>query len=237
MKGSVLIEALKKKFKANTDKELALQLGNSVPGIQVWKNRSTINQRQLAGLIHSASQAGARNLEKNAILPIVEFFHIEKCQSKKGANFELFGVEADNGKKHPYLDGVRAELIKHHGVYVFFDSRGQAIYAGKARLQKLWREMNLAFNRKRGAVQKIKRVVHPTRRQLYRTSDEKARQIVDREVPIHELASYFSAYKVADGMVNRLEAMLVRSFANNLLNIRMERFGGVQKKKQNKKKK
>jgi hypothetical protein len=39
------------------------------------------------------------------------------------------------------------------------------------------------------------------------------------------LATYFSAYQIVDGMVNKLEALLVRSFANNLLNKRMETFG------------
>ena len=37
------------------------------------------------------------------------------------------------------------------------------------------------------------------------------------------MASYFSAYKVDDGMIGDVEALLVRSFANDLLNIRMER--------------
>jgi len=73
-------------------------------------------------------------------------------------------------------------------------------------------------------VQKIKRVTHPQRNQEYRTGKEKARQIVDHVVPLHELAAYFSAHEVTDGMINEVEAMLVRSFANDLLNKRMERF-------------
>lgn len=84
--------------------------------------------------------------------------------------------------------------------------------------------MNGAFNRERGAVQTIKRVRHPNRKVEYRTSDEKARQIVDQQVPLWDLAVYFSAYDAADGMIEDVEALLVRSFANNLLNIRMERF-------------
>jgi hypothetical protein len=71
---------------------------------------------------------------------------------------------------------------------------------------------------------KIKRVRHPKRNQAYKTTDEKSRQIVERAVPLHELASYFSAYRVVDGMINEVEAMLVRSFANDLLNTLMERF-------------
>ena len=43
-------------------------------------------------------------------------------------------------------------------------------------------------------------------------------------MPLHDLATYFSAYEVADVMIDDLEALMVRSFANDLLNIRMERF-------------
>lgn len=231
MKGSALIAALKKKFKVSTDKALADRLGNSLPAIHNWKNRKAVTERQIVGLIHSASRAGASTLQSSAIRPLVELFRIEKCASKGGANYELFGLNAGIGGKHPYLAGLRNELESHHGVYIFFDSRGQAIYTGKARIQHLWREMNLAFNRKRGEVQKIKRVSHPTRKQTYRTSNEKSRQITDQVVPLHELAAYFSAYHVVDGMINEVEAMLVRSFANNLLNVKMERFGHQRKKK------
>jgi hypothetical protein len=49
-------------------------------------------------------------------------------------------------------------------------------------------------------------------------------------VPLHELAIYFSAYQVDDEMVDKLEALLVRSFANDLLNVRMEKFGPESKR-------
>ncbi len=98
-----------------------------------------------------------------------------------------------------------------------------------ARKQSLWDEMNLAFNRERGELQKIKRVRHPLRNQPYKTSNEKARQISDYVVPLHELSAYFSAYEVTDKMINEVEAMLVRSFANDLLNKRMEKFGQQKK--------
>ena len=155
----------------------------------------------------------------------MEFFEIDLCDSRYGASFELFGIKDESGKVHPYYAGLRSELESKHGVYIFFDSRGQAIYAGKARRQTLWKEMNLALNRDRGAVQTIKRVRHPAgRRMEYRTSDEKDRQIVDQQVSLSGIASYFSAYEVVDEMIEDVEALLVRSFANDLLNIKMERF-------------
>lgn len=38
------------------------------------------------------------------------------------------------------------------------------------------------------------------------------------------LGRYFSAYNVDSGMIDALEALLVRGFANDLLNVKMETF-------------
>ncbi len=229
MKGNDVITAIKRKLRLRTDQKLSERIGISVPAIQLWKNRTKVTARQFAEMVHRASLAGANNLQTNAICPIVEFFRIDKCSSRGGAGFEVFTEKDGNDRHgdpiiHPYRNGLKEELKKHFGVYVFFDSRGQAIYTGKARQQKLWKEINLAFNRDRGEVQKIKRVNHPQRRQAYRTSDQQARQITDNLVSLHDIAAYFSAYQVVDGMIDDLESLLVRSFANDLLNIRMERF-------------
>jgi len=164
-------------------------------------------------LVHSANKAAAWSLEQTAIRPLVEFFHIEKHEITPGGNHEVFSIKKENEDTHRYLGGLRAELEKYHGVYVFYDSRGHAIYVGKARQQSLWKEINGTFNRKRDEkLQSIKRVSHPTRNQLYRTSDEKARQITDHKVLLHELASYFSAYHIVDGMIGEVEAMLCQKF-------------------------
>jgi len=225
MKGRDVISELAKKFKIRTDLELSKKLGITTQAIQIWKNREKVTERQLAGLISKAMQAEAANLQRNAIRPIAEFFRVDKCETKLGKKYELFDTKTKEGDSHPYLNGLRQELERCHGVYIFFDSRGRAIYTGKARHQELWKEMNNAFNRDRGEVQKVKKVNHPSRKQAYLTSDEVHRQIRDCQVPLHDLACYFSAYEIADGMVGNMEAMLVRSFANDLLNCRMERFG------------
>ncbi len=231
MKGSTVIAALKKKFRDTTNRALSGHLGITVMAIGNWRKRKNVKETDIARLVFSASRAGAFAFQKTAIQPLVEFARIEKSKSKLGANFELFDTKYPDGRMRPYMDGLRKELEKLHGVYIFFDSRGQAIYTGKARKQTLWREMKLAFNRERGDLQKIKRVKHPSEKIRYRTSAEKARQIREFEIPLHDIAAYFSAYQVADSMINEVEAMLVRSFANDLLNKKMERFGQQKKKK------
>jgi hypothetical protein len=216
MKGAALITTLKRKFRVTTDAAVAKHLGISLPAVQLWKKRRSVSIRQIASLVHKAS------FQSNVIRPVVEFFPVAKVKSAQGKSWELFSAEDDDGYDHPYRSGLEDELSKYHGVYIFFDSRGQVIYAGKARRQTLWREINLAFNRKRGDVQSIMRANHPKTRKKFRTAP---RQIVSQPVALHELAAYFSAYHVPDTMINDLEAMLVRSFANDLLNIKMEYFG------------
>ena len=84
--------------------------------------------------------------------------------------------------------------------------------------------MNLAFNRDRGEVQSIKLVRHPERNQEFKPGYEKLRQPKDTQLDLFDLAHYFSAYHVDDGMIEDLEALMVRAFANSLLNIKMETF-------------
>jgi len=50
-------------------------------------------------------------------------------------------------------------------------------------------------------------------------------------MPLHELAAYFSAYEVHPLMISNLESLVIRSFANDLLNKKMEHFGTKSRKK------
>lgn len=225
MNGNELLDALKQALGTSTDAELRHKLGVTRVTLGNWRKTKHLTARQVGGLVRRACQTAESEAQREAVRPVVEFFPIESCDSKQGARWELFSDLTSNGKEHLYLAGLKKELRTHHGVYIFFDSRGRAIYVGKARRQSLWQEMNSAYNRPRGSVQRIKRVYHPSRNQEYRTSDEKSRQITDHVVPLSDLASYFSAYAVADGLVDDVESLLVRSFANDILNKKMERFG------------
>lgn len=84
--------------------------------------------------------------------------------------------------------------------------------------------MNLAFNRPRDGVQSIYLVEQPKRCQEFVPASIRGLQPKHVQLKLYDLAHYFSAYKVDDGMINDLEALLVRGFANDLLNVKMERF-------------
>jgi len=133
----------------------------------------------------------------------------------------------DGAGKH--RNELRAELEAAKGLYIFYDTRGKALYAGQTKRQNLWKEMNLAFNRDRSA-QVMTLVRHPTNDVAFKPAHEKVRQPTDVNLKLHDLAAYFSAFAVTDSMIDDLEALLVRAFPNDLLNFKMEKFGKTAKK-------
>lgn len=221
MKATDLIEALAKKLQTNSQGELASVLGISVGTLDNWKNRDKdLSPLQVASALAKSRSAAVNRAQLETIQPIVEFYRIDKCLTKREARWQVF----DAGREAIlYAQGLRAELEDSYGIYIFYDSRGRALYVGKAREQSLWKEINLAFNRKRD-VQKISLVHHPERNQEFKPGYEKLRQPKDTLMELSDLAFYFSAYHVDDGMINDLEALMVRGFANDLLNVRMETF-------------
>ena len=231
MRGEAVVDAVKKKLCLDTDTELASALGISIPRVQRFKS-GKITPLQMANLVKDAKKTGQQHLEETAIFPLVEFYPIDKCRSKGETRFLIFSTKAARTYSLSYQAGLKEALAASHGIYIFFDSAGKAIYVGKARLQSLWREINLAFNRERGTAQKIKRVKHPGRTREYKPMNEVSRQICAESVPLHEMATYFSAYRVTDGLVNILESLLVRSFPHDLLNVKIEKAVCACKKKQ-----
>ncbi len=159
------------------------------------------------------------------VRPIIEFFELQGVDSKRGVNAEIF-ADVWEGKTYRFLSGVKRELQAARGVYIFYDSRGRAIYAGKAEAQSLWKELNLAYNRDRGDLQTIKRVSHPINDVAYNKVREVRRRITRQQVTLYHLASYVSAYEVRPtSMIAMFEALIVRAFANDLLNKKMETIG------------
>lgn len=207
-----------------TDQQLADALGVSIALVRRWKGGSKdLTPRQIANLVASVRKSAEIAIFKNPVNTIIEFFQLDTANSWGGGCQEIFSTSSSDGEDHAYYRGIREELGKQHGVYIFYDSRGRAIYVGKAEKQKLWGEIKLTLNRDRGDVQNIYRVRHPSKNYKFKTSEEKARQIARRPVALHEIAAYISVYSMSTGLISKIEALLVRAFANDLLNIRMER--------------
>ena len=221
MQGSEFIDMMKKVLGVTTNKELASFLGITAEHIsRLYKQESLSEKYVDRRLIHAHKEIQRRARKQafqTAISPLVEFYPIDLTLSRRAANWELFDANSST-----YAAGLRDSLEEHHGIYVFFDSRGKSIYAGKAKRQTLWAEMKSALNRDKKNLQQMMSVSHPTRNQPFIPACDQRRRIVECNVYLADIATYFSAYSVADEFIDVAESLLIRCFPNNLLNKRME---------------
>jgi transcriptional regulator with XRE-family HTH domain len=220
MKAQELLDALARKLETTSQTQLASVLGITIQTLANWKNRNEeLSPLQVAAALAKSRHAAVQRAQLETIRPLVEFFRISLCISKGGASWLVL-----DASQSLYTEGLKQALDDSRGLYIFYDSRGKALYVGKAKEQTIWQEMNKAFNRDRGEVQSIKLVQHPERNQEFKTGYEKLRQPQERVLELYDLATYFSAYSVDPAMIDDLEALMVRGFANDLLNVKMETF-------------
>ncbi|WP_223997868.1 hypothetical protein [Burkholderia gladioli] len=215
------IASLRNKLDVGTNGRFSHELGISAGTVSNWLKYG-LTGRKLSDGILKARRRAVNSAYECAITPVVEYFQLSAYRRSTNGIAELFPTRPPDTTKA--LLGLKSALEDSHGIYVFYDSRGRGLYVGKAQRLSLWKEMNLAFNRNRDTTQRVYRVQHPERGE-FKTSDEYARQVRLTKRHLSHLAMYFSAYKVDDALINELEALLVRSFANDLLNVKMERFG------------
>lgn len=154
-------------------------------------------------------------ISPHAIRPIVEFYPLTRTATNQNIRWNILD------RKAPRMKQIQLELRTAHGVYVFYNSQCKAIYVGKANKLNLWRELKNAFNRKRDA-QIIWNVKHPRTGKTFKPAYVKKRSIKKRQVYLHEIASFISVYEVGDKLIDNLEAMLIRTFPNELSNAKMQ---------------
>ena len=211
-----LVTELQKRI---NDSDLAVRLGKTSNTIDNWQKKpSALSSARVASLVKGAMDAEAKrereNILKALFEPIVEYFPIEKGKQKgkvKNRHQIQLGIQTS---EWPELRDKLDKLEKSRGIYIFYDTRGHAIYVGKTERKTLWAEMDSAFNSK------------PTERQvIYRTAysgPKINRDLSKKDVYFNELARYFSAYEVHRDMIPSMEALFIRAFANNLMNKKME---------------
>ena len=230
MQAAELLKHLSKKLLAVSDIELAKVLGIKAQSLAHWRKENTaLSPLQVANAITTARSYAQAQVHSHAIKPIVEFFPVySTAAGQLGKKQTVFRVDPKAGK---HRLGLQKRLIEaKSGLYIFYDTRGRALYAGQTKKQNIWNEMNQAFNRDRSA-QVMTLVNHPTNDVEFRAASEKVRQPTDVTLKLYDLAAYFSAFEVIPQMVDDLEALLVRAFPNDLLNFRMEKFGKPARKR------
>lgn len=228
MKSTELLRHLTKKMDTATDDDLASLLGLTPHLLNNWLKPTTeLSPLQVANAICNAHKAAQSHIHSNAIRPIVEFFPIDAVDVGDAGKKQVFWSGPNCGK---YLQGLCDLLTEaKSGLYIFYDTRGKALYAGQTKKQNIWKEMNLAFNRDRSA-QVMTLVRHPTSDVSFRSAHVKVRQPKDSKLRLYDLAAYFSAFEVLPAMVDDLEALLIRAFPNDMLNYKMEKFGKAARK-------
>ena len=211
----------KRNARFRTNNDVANYLGTNPAQLSSWRTQKRdITNREIAGLFERTRETAVEQAQRAAIRPIVEFYPIVRVRPRQKGQWELFATDDDAPLP---ARGLRAALDNGRGVYVFYDTRGRALYAGKTEKLTLWKEMKSAFNRDRGR-QELFRVRYPRRNQAFVPASEKPRNISQASVVLADMAAYFSAYEVAPGMIDAIETLLIRAFANDLLNTRMETF-------------
>jgi hypothetical protein len=216
-------EHLTKSTGSVSDLALTTALGIKINTLYKWRLEDTeLSALQVARVVASAHKAAQNHVHSEAIKPLVEFFRIEPTEVGNSENrLHVFPTGPGSGQ---HLTGLCAILTAaKSGLYIFYDSRGKALYAGHTKKQNIWKEMNSAFNRDRSS-QVVTLVRHPHRDVGFKTASIKVRQPTDRVLRLHDLAAYFSAYEVIPEMVDDLEALLIRAFPNDMLNYKMEKF-------------
>lgn len=225
MNGIDLIDKIKDKFYlGRTDASLATFLGVQPTSLQNWKHAQEITPTQMANISKKIYEAGKRDLLKSLIRPIVEFYPITQANARGGVNQEVLNSKINSQHKK-----IRQWLEKENGIYIFYSSEGCALYVGKtnSKNRSLWKRMNESYNTvKEKNVQSIYRVAHPEKNvEIFPAFETKGyKQIRKQNVPLYELAEYFSAYAVEESAISLVEALLVRSFPNDLKNLKMENF-------------
>ena len=221
-----LIKKLKQHFGIpnGTDTALANYLGATSRKRSSWKtkiakwrkNPEPLSDTEILNLVKDIKDA---SIHKEVIKTIVEYFPVEKVESKGGKKYEISPPDDDDIKRK--WDALRKDLEKTKtGVYIFYDSSGRAIYVGKtaAKTGSLWSRMKSSFNHDQQKSRQLYRIDHSPDAKPY------AQKLGPKPVQLHELAKYFSAYKVHEHMTHNIEALLIRSFADNLMNKKMENF-------------
>lgn len=180
-----LLEALQEEYGSVTQQQLAKALAVTQPTISNWKNGAEPSKKNLTKLIEFFRAHHAATL----VRPLLEFRAIEPVKSGNEWRFSTDQIS---------IDEIKTALEGRHGLYLFYDSSGHAIYLGK------------------------------TEASLYVESKQRLKATPNRGtyVPIKttkpqmgQVARYLSAYEVTNvAAVKNLESFMLRAFANDLRN-------------------
>jgi hypothetical protein len=204
-----LLKALKEDIGVENDTDLAKVISPNENEKNIQQKKSMINNWKTGGSIGEKAEiaflkSAARAFFAKAYQVIAEMEPIKVLDSSLRSRQKEMDFYSSKMEMKKLLD-------KSKGIYIFYDSLGKAIYAGKTEKNTLWMEMKSAYNRERKTQQKFKR-----------TSGIK---ISKRPYYLYEVADYVSVYSVKPYAIGFIEALLIHSFPNDLTNVCVEKNG------------
>jgi hypothetical protein len=202
---TTMIDCLKKD--GNTEYQIAEEmLGVSESCLNTIKKTGLVQKRVIERWAQRMKKGTVKHTLNNIYDPICELEEIIMGESH-------IAFKKTNKNTEGYLE----RLKKEKGIYIFYDSLGKAIYAGKTEDQTLFDEMNNVLFRNRGDAQVIYK--------------KKWNQISKHSYKLKEVAAYVSAYQVRDEFISNIEALFVRAFPNDLTNVRIEKIQKIEEVK------
>lgn len=196
--------------------QLARTLGVKSHDVYHWLAGQVKTSSTIEKIIESIVNSSRRQAISDSYNTIVEMKSLKAKLSKQGGSYDMV-IGKTEGESKNIEKKLKAE---YGGLYIFYDSLGKAIYAGKTEKKKkngkacknsLWDEMKSAYNRKRKS------------QVIFRSNNSNTNsRIVKQNYCLYETACYVSAYKVDELAIRDFEALIIRSFPNDLTNVRME---------------
>lgn len=215
-RAQVVREILEKLQTGKSVPQLARTLGVKSHDVYHWLAGQVKKPSTIEKIIESIVNSSRRQAISDSYNTIAELKPLKARLTKQGGSYDMVIGKNENESK-----SIEQELkAEYGGLYIFYDSLGKAIYAGKTEIKKkngkicknsLWDEMKSAFNRERKS------------QIIFRSNNSKANtRITKQKYFLYETACYVSAYKVDELAISDFEALIIRSFPNDLTNVRME---------------
>ncbi len=190
----VLSEYVAEKNNVDNQSQIANYLGLNQSALSSYKKSNSAGANALKNILNHLLSNMQKVTLNSVINPILEFKRINP--EKYNSKYLLLPNEHSK-------DQLKDSLEKKVGVYLFYNSQGQNFYIGKT-------ERDLYFE---------------ITQQLGRKIEFYSEGIKKNKIHQGDIAHYLTVYEIKPKeLIKDVEALLIRSYANDNTNIKMENF-------------
>ena len=198
-----------------SDHAIAQDIGISTPALNNFRSGVATTQDKTVNKLLSW-------YSMSAIRRIIEFYPIKYDENYEKRQFMFLDKDKESDK---YVEKTLRET--RGGIYIFYDSYGQALYVGKTN-GILITEIIQQFEKIKIEIYLTDPPPNTTHKPLSKQKKQKlsSKQIKKRDhYPLYNCATYLSVYHITQpALIHNLEALLIRAFPNNIINKQMAKF-------------